>query len=108
MSFSLNSDRVAVIADPLETKTAAGLHIPDSAQDYQEPRYGTVAVVGVGHRSETTGELVPMDFNEGDRVFFHKQAGEVWKVEGTEYLFLSPREIHGIADAGLRVVNDNE
>jgi chaperonin GroES len=82
----------------LESKTASGLHIPEGAQDYQEPRYGTVAVVGIGHRSEQTGELVPMDFKVDDRVFFHKAAGEVWKFDGTEYLVLGPREIIGKDD----------
>jgi chaperonin GroES len=104
MSFSLQSDRVAVIAEPLETKTESGLHVPDTAQDFHTPRYGEVAVVGIGHRSEATGELVPLDVAVGDQVFFHKQSGEVWKFEGTEYVVLSPREIIGKSDVTLSVV----
>jgi chaperonin GroES len=104
MAFSLHSDRIAVIADPLETTTKSGIHLPETALDYNEPRYGTVAVVGIGHRSEATGELVPMDFAAGQRVFFHKGVGERWVFEDTEYLVLSPREIIGIQDTSLKSV----
>lgn len=95
MTFSLQSDRVAIIADPLETTTKSGLHVPDSMVN-NVPRYGTVAVVGIGHRSETTSDLVPIDVAPGDRVFFHRGSGEVWEIEEVEYLVLSPREIIGI------------
>ena len=96
MSFSLQSDRVAVIAEPLETKTASGLHVPETFET-NKPRYGEVAVVGIGHRSEHNGELVPMDVKVGDHVFFHRQSGETWEFEGTEYTVLAPREIIGVA-----------
>lgn len=104
MTFSLMSDRVAVIADELETKTESGIHLPESALDWNEPRYGTVAHVGIGHRSEATGELVPIDLEPGDRVFFHKRSGEDWRFEGVDYKVLSPGEIIGVQETELRAV----
>ena len=108
MAHKLQGDRVSVIADPVVTTTASGLELPESAVN-NVPRYGTVAEVGTGHRSEQTGELIPIDLEPGDRVFFHRVSGEVWEIEGTDYLVLNPREIIGVgigprADESDRIV----
>jgi chaperonin GroES len=102
MTFSLQSDRVAVIAEPVVNKTASGLELPDTAVN-NVPRYGTVAAVGIGHRSEQTGELVPIDVEPGDRVFFHRMSGELWEIGDETYTVLSPREIIGIDEPGVRI-----
>lgn len=96
MSFTLQRDRIAVVAEELETKTAGGLHIPEGAVDYHEPRFGIVAHVGIGRRNDLTGELIPIDVQVGDRVFFHKASGETWQFEGVEYVLLGPGEIIGV------------
>jgi len=91
MSFSLNDDRVAVIADEVSETTEAGLFVPDSGQN--PLRFGTVAVVGNGRR----GDLgrVPLDFEVDDRVFFHKHSGQPMEIMGTLYVILAPAEIIG-------------
>ena len=104
MAFTLKGDRVAVDADPIESKTASGLHIPEGAEDMQEPRYGTVVAVGEGHHSEFTGELVPVGLDVGTQVFFHKRVGETWKFDGTEVLVLGKEQILGVVETELKSV----
>lgn len=97
MAFRLLGERIAVIADEVDDKTDFGLIIPEGSSGEALLRYGTVAVVSIGRRSEA-GNLVPIDIEKGDRVFFHKLSGVPMKLDGTEYVFLSPSEIVGIDD----------
>jgi chaperonin GroES len=103
MAFSLKGNRIAVDAEPVNTKTESGLELPDSVLT-NEPRYGTVVAVGTGNRSDMTGELVAPDITVGDRVFFHRMSGEKWKIDGTEYLVLGANEIIGVSETSLAVV----
>ena len=96
VGFKLLDERVAILADEVAETNAAGLYVLESGQELL--RYGTVAAVGIGRRSEHTGELVPADVAVGDRVFFHRMSGQPLKVEDTEYIFLSPREIIGVVE----------
>ena len=84
-------DRVIVTIDESEQTTASGLVIPDTAKE--KPQQGTVIAVGPGKRSETTGEPIALDVNEGDTVLFSKYGGTEVKVDGNEYLILSARDI---------------
>ena len=84
-------DRVVVTIDESEQTTASGLVIPDTAKE--KPQQGTVVAVGPGKRSEQTGELVKLDVEEGATVLFSKYGGTEVKVDGTEYLILSARDI---------------
>ena len=94
MTFRLLEDRIAVIADEISETTVSGIIVPESGQEIL--RYGTVALVGVGRRSEQSGELVPIDISEGDRVFFHRASGQPMEIEGMEYVVLAPREVIGV------------
>ncbi len=84
-------DRVLVTVDEQEQTTSSGLVIPDTAKE--KPQQGTVIAVGPGKRSETTGEVIQLDVNEGDTVLFSKYGGTEVKVGGQEYLILSARDI---------------
>jgi len=84
-------DRVLVTVDEGEQTTASGLVIPDTAKE--KPQQGTVIAVGAGKRSDTTGEVIPLDVKEGDTVLFSKYGGTEVKVGGTDYLILSARDI---------------
>jgi chaperonin GroES len=84
-------DRVLVTIDENEQTTASGLVIPDTAKE--KPQQGTVIAVGPGKRSDTTGDVIPLDVNEGDIVLFSKYGGTEVKVGGQEYLILSARDI---------------
>ena len=83
-------DKIVVQASEAETTTASGIVIPDTAKE--KPQEGTVLAVGVGKRSES-GELIPMDVKEGDRVIYSKYGGTEVKLEGEELLILSARDV---------------
>src|SRR5581483_1606879 len=59
-------DRIVVRPLEAEETTASGLVIPDTAKE--KPQQGEVLAVGPGKRAETTGEVIPLDIHEGDRV----------------------------------------
>jgi len=84
-------DRVLVTLDEQEQTTSSGLVIPDTAKE--KPQQGTVVAVGPGKRSDTTGDIIPLDVNEGDIVLFSKYGGTEVKVDGNEYLILAARDI---------------
>lgn len=84
-------DRVLVTVDDAEEKTSSGLVIPDTAKD--KPQQGTVVKVGPGKRSDQTGDLVPLDVEEGQTVLFSKYGGTEVKVDGQEFLILSARDV---------------
>ncbi|HEY7565544.1 MAG TPA: co-chaperone GroES [Acidimicrobiia bacterium] len=84
-------DRVVVKAeDELEQRTASGLVIPDTAKE--KPQIGEVLAVGPGALNDE-GDRMPMDVNVGDRVLYSKYAGTEVKLDGTEYLVLSARDV---------------
>ena len=84
-------DRVLVQIEEEEQTTASGLVIPDTAKE--KPQQGKIIAVGPGKRSEQTGDVIPLDVNEGDTVLFSKYGGTEVKVAGQEYLILSARDI---------------
>jgi chaperonin GroES len=83
-------DRILVRPEEGEETTASGIVIPDTAKE--KPQEGTVLAVGPGKRSDT-GELIPMDVKEGDRVIYSKYGGTEIKIEGEELLILSARDV---------------
>ncbi len=87
-------DKVIVTLEENEQTTASGLVIPDTAKE--KPQQGTVVAVGPGKRSEQTGDLIPVDVEEGQTVLFSKYGGTEVKVAGQEYLILSARDILAI------------
>jgi chaperonin GroES len=89
-------DRVRVTLAEQEQTTASGIVIPDTAKE--KPQQGKVIAVGPGKRSEQTGELVPLDLNEGDTVLFSKYGGTEVKVEGEEYLILAARDVLAVIE----------
>jgi chaperonin GroES len=86
-------DRILVRPEEGEETTVSGIVIPDTAKE--KPQEGTVLAVGVGKRSET-GELIPMDVKEGDRVVYSKYGGTEIKLDGEELLILSARDVLAI------------
>jgi chaperonin GroES len=86
-------DRILVRPEEGEETTASGIVIPDTAKE--KPQEGTVLAVGPGKRSDT-GDLIPMDVKEGDRVVYSKYGGTEIKLEGEELLILSARDVLAI------------
>ena len=84
-------DRILVKPEEGEETTVSGIVIPDTAKE--KPQEGTVLAVGPGKRSDTSGELIPVDVKEGDRVMYSKYGGTEIKVDGEELLILSARDV---------------
>ncbi|MGH2734098.1 MAG: co-chaperone GroES [Actinomycetota bacterium] len=86
-------DRILVRPEDAEQTTASGIVIPDTAKE--KPQEGTVLAVGPGKRSDT-GDLIPMEVSEGDRVIYSKYGGTEIKLDGEELLILSARDVLAI------------
>jgi chaperonin GroES len=86
-------DRVLVKRMEEETKTAAGIIIPDSNKE--KPAQGKVVAVGTGYRLED-GKVRPLDVKAGDTVLFGKYSGSEVKVDGSEYLIMKEDDILGV------------
>jgi chaperonin GroES len=87
-------DRIVVRPEEGEETTISGIVIPDTAKE--KPQEGTVLAVGPGKRSENSGELIPVDVKEGDRVMYSKYGGTEIKVDGEDLLILSSRDVLAI------------
>ena len=91
MNLQPLGDRVVV--RPLseeDSKTPSGIYIPDTAKE--KPQEGEVVAVGPGETNDN-GEKIKPDVEAGDKVVYSKYGGTEIKVEGTEYLILSSRDI---------------
>jgi chaperonin GroES len=86
-------DRILVRPEEGEETTVSGIVIPDTAKE--KPQEGTVLAVGPGKRSDS-GELIPVDVSEGDRVIYSKYGGTEIKIEGEDLLILSARDVLAI------------
>ena len=93
MKFRPLHDRVVIERIDAEAKTAAGIIIPDTAQE--KPQQGKVAAVGPGGRDES-GKLIPIDVKVGDRILFGKWSGTEVKIDGREYLIMNENDIMGV------------
>ena len=82
------ADRVLVEPKEAETKTAAGLYIPDTAKE--KPQEGMVIAAGPGKKDE------PMEVKVGDEVIYGKYAGTEVTVEGKKYLIVKQSDILAI------------
>ena len=82
------ADRVIIKQAEAETTTAAGIIIPDTAQE--KPQKGIVIAVGSG----TTEN--PITVTAGDSVLYGKYAGTELKYEGEDYLIMKESDILAI------------
>ncbi len=79
------SDRVLILPNPAEEKTAGGLFIPDTAKE--KPLAGKVVAVGPG-----TAE-VKMEVAVGDTVLYGRYAGTEIHVDGEDYLIMKQSDL---------------
>ena len=79
------SDRVLVEPKEAETKTAAGLYIPDTAKE--KPQQGTILAAGPGKKDE------PMELKVGEVVLYGKYAGTEITVAGKTYLIMKQSDV---------------
>jgi len=94
MNLQPLEDRIVVRPGEGEEMTASGLVIPDTAKE--KPQQGEVLAVGPGKRSDTTGDLIPMDVGVGDTVVYSKYGGTEISSAGEDLLILSARDVLAI------------
>ncbi len=88
MAIKPLSDRVLILPNPAEEKTAGGLFIPDTAKE--KPLLGKVVAVGPG-----TSE-VKMEVAVGDVVMYGKYAGTEIHHDGEDYLIMKQSDIMAV------------
>ncbi len=86
--------RVVIKALEREEITKSGIVLPDTAKE--KPQEGRVLAVGPGDRHPDTGQRIPVDLKEGDRVLFQKYAGTEFKLDEEELLILSEKDVLGL------------
>jgi chaperonin GroES len=94
MNLQPLEDRIVVRPGESEETTASGLVIPDTAKE--KPQQGEVLAVGPGKRSDTTGEIIPVDVSVGDPVVYSKYGGTEINSDGEDVLVLSARDVLAI------------
>ena len=82
------SDRVLVRPIEVETKTSAGIIIPDTAKE--KPLNGTVLAVGQGTKDEA------MVLKEGDKILYGKYSGTEVEIDGEKLLIMRQSDVLAI------------
>lgn len=84
------ADRVLVKQVAAESKTSAGIIIPDTAQE--KTQQAVVIEVGPGTEKEKITVKV------GDKILYDKYAGTTIKMDGDEYLILKNNDIIAVLE----------
>lgn len=90
MSIKPLADRVLVRPVAAETKTAAGIIIPDSAKE--KPLKGEVIAVGNGTKDEQ------MVLKAGDQVLYGKYAGTEIEMENEKLLIMRQSDVLAVVE----------
>ncbi|MCG3136340.1 MAG: 10 kDa chaperonin [Phycisphaerae bacterium] len=88
-------DRIIVLPDEAEEKTAGGIVLPDSAR--QKPQRGKVITTGPGKLLDS-GERGEMSVRKGDWVYYGKYSGTEVKVNGETYVIIRESDVLAIVD----------
>jgi chaperonin GroES len=89
------NDRVLVIREEEEQKSAGGIIIPDTAKE--KPQRGKIVAAGPGKMGED-GKRVLLEVKAGDRILFGKYAGTDIKLDGVEHVFMREDDILSIVE----------
>ncbi len=86
-------NRVLLIPEQAEEKTAGGIFLPDTAKE--KPQKGSIVAVGAGSVKDN-GERAPMELKVGDNVLYGKYSGTEITYEGENYLIMQESDIMAI------------
>jgi chaperonin GroES len=89
------NDRVLVLREDEEQKSAGGIIIPDTAKE--KPQRGKVIEVGSG-KVDKDGKRIPLEVKKGDRILFGKYAGTEIKIDNVEHVFMREDDILSILE----------
>ncbi len=86
------ADRVLIEKEEVQTKTAGGIIIPETAQG-DDTKIGTVVSVGPGVYTND-GVLIPMTVKVGDKVMMpFAGSAQIVKLENKEYYLFREQEL---------------
>jgi len=84
------ADKIVIKPVAQEQVLASGILIPDTAKE--KPQQGEIVAAGPG-RLDDDGKRIPMDLKVGDRVLYAKYSGQEIKIDQTEYIVLSEKDV---------------
>jgi len=83
-------DRVVVLPQAAEEKTASGIILPDTAKE--KPQMGKILAVGPG-KSSDAGSMIKMSLKSGDKVLYGKYSGTEVNYKGDEVLIMRESDV---------------
>ena len=89
MNIKPLGDRVVIKMLESEETTKGGIILAGAAKE--KPQMAEVVAVGPGLVED--GNVIPMEVAVGDKVLMSKYAGTEVKIDGTEYIILSQKDI---------------
>ena len=84
------SDRVVVMPEEVDEKTASGIILPDTAKE--KPQMGKIVAAGPGKISDN-GNAVKMTRKAGDKVLYGKYSGTEITLNDNEVLIMRESDI---------------
>ena len=84
------SDRVVVMPEEVDDKTASGIILPDTAKE--KPQMGKIVAAGPGKISDN-GNVVEMTLKSGDKVLYGKYSGTEITLNDNEVLIMRESDI---------------
>jgi len=88
-------DRVIVLPDEPEDKTASGIYLPEGAKE--KPMQGTIVAVGPGKITDA-GERATPAVKQGDKVIYGKYAGTEVDVDDQTLMIMRESELLGVIE----------
>jgi len=88
-------DRVVVLPDTAEERTASGIYLPEAAKE--KPQTGTVIAAGPGKLTDS-GERGKLSVKKGDTVLYGKYAGSEVEIDGVEHKIMRESELLAIIE----------
>ncbi|HLB95968.1 MAG TPA: co-chaperone GroES [Patescibacteria group bacterium] len=88
------ADRVVVKPLEEESKTKAGIIIPDTAKE--KSHRGEILAVGPGKYED--GKLVEPQVKVGEKILYKEYSGDEFKLEGSEVIVLKEEDIIAIIE----------
>ena len=95
MKFRPLQDKILARRIESETRSAGGIIIPDAAQE--KPKQAEVVAVGPGKKLNN-GDVLTLDVNAGDLVYFNQYEGVEVKLDGVDHLILKEDDILGVIE----------
>lgn len=90
------ADWVLIKPEPIETKTASGIIIPDTAKQ-EKASIGRVVAAGPGKRGDDN-ELVPVAVKSGQKVYFNQGWESELEWKGEKYFLVHEGDVKAILE----------